>query len=248
MSNSKVHFFVFLLFWGMIPSVFPQNNPITHPHQEKLRAEVFFEQGNHEKALKAYEALYEAGHYSEQSLYRMAFLHEQKQNWTQAIFFLKKIQWRYGGEEIAFRLAYLQDKLEARFPINNHRPPLMETYLLRSLSWLFWLCLGLLLIGGILTLFGKKAWVHGIGLTGLSFALLIACLMVFGHFAMPDRAVITQETSFYKQAAYASQRLNVPLEPGQSVKIEDRNDIWCKISQGSYRAWVPAFSLRSFDK
>jgi hypothetical protein len=217
-------------------------------HQEMLRAEVYFEQENHAKALKAYEALYEAAYYTEQSLYRLAYLYEQKNNWVQAIFFLKKLQLTYGGEEIPFRLAYLENKLASRLPVDRNGPSMIEVHIHRNLSVLFWVCLGLLVGGGCLLLWGKGTWLQGLGLAGMAFALLTAGLVVYGQYGMPERAVLTEKTAFHAQAAYASARLNLPLEPGQSVKIESRNDIWCKISQGSYRAWVPYFSLRSLAK
>lgn len=221
---------------------------LNEAHQEKLRAEVYFEQKNQLKALKAYEVLYEAGYYGEQSLYRLAYLYEQQENWVQAIFFLKKVQLAYGGAELPFRLAYLEEKLASRLPVDRNGPTVIEVSIYRNLPVIFGICLGLLLIGSLFLLFGKRFWFQGIGLASMAFALLTAGLLVYGQYGMPERAVLTQITSFHAEAAYASTRLNLPLEPGQSVKIEARNDIWCKISQGSYRAWVPYFSLRSLDK
>jgi hypothetical protein len=248
MSNSKAHFFTFLLILGIIAPIFSQQMSSNEAHQEKLRAEVYFEQENHKKALTAYEGLYQSGYYSEKSLYRLAFLHEQEANWVQAVYFLKKIQIEYGGDELGFRLAYLEDKLASRLPVDRNGPSMIEANIYRNLPLLSGICLVLLILGACLLFWGRASWLQGFGLTGLSFALLMAGLIVFGQYGMPERAVLTQTTAFHAQAAYASAKLNLPLEPGQSVKIEERNDIWCKVSQGSFRAWVPYFSLRSLNK
>ncbi len=248
MSNSKSSFFLFLLFGGWLSLLFPQQISADAARKQELRAEVFFEKNMHEKAIEAYNSLFEAGYYSEQSLYRMAFLHEQKENWIEAIFFLKKIQIAYGGQELSFRLKYLADKLGARFPLDSAGPGLFEMNFYRNLLPLLGACLGLLAAGLLLVFFARRAWLGAVGLTGLAFSLLIAGGILAGHYGLPERAMLIQETPFHARAAYASTQLNVPLEPGQSVEVIARNDIWCKIRQGAYKAWVPYFSLRLLNE
>lgn len=243
MSNILRPFFCLLCFLLFLPSTHAslssaQADSITQ------RAEYLFRYEKFGEGISSYETLYAEGIWTELSLYRMAFMHEQQGNFAQAIYYLRKVQWEYGGENIDAKIAQLLQKFrQERQPLGNMWT-LSQQIVHRYLGTFSIILLISSLIVSVLTLVIKIRIARAIGLM-LSSALLIFCLMTLAnHSLVPSKAVIVQESSFFSQPGYAAETVLLPIGPGTMVDILNQQDIWTEIQTARFVAWVPSFVLK----
>ena len=101
MSKNKKIFFAKIVLYLSILYLPAQSQGNTPSFEDRLmKANAAFEAENWERSLQAYELLYEKGFYTERMLYRMAWLHEQDQNYPLAIYYLKKTEKEFGRGSI----------------------------------------------------------------------------------------------------------------------------------------------------
>lgn len=217
---------------------------------EKARldsAEAAFSGGNYLKALDLYEKLLDEGYYSEVSLYRMAFLNEQLQNFPAAIYCLKRISQDFGGKHLSEKIvqlmqkngsaSYLTDELWTGYYLLWHR-----------YGWIVWLAFFLsgLALAALFVLYMSRenpAYKTALFFSGPLFGIVAIGLLLHLFFA-PQRAVILNSTAFYSAPAYSSEYRQFGLSTGETVTISSRKDIWCEIRAGEKVFWVPEFVLR----
>jgi len=245
MSNNQTYFFIFSV-WMVFFFISSPAQKLTknESRQEKLRASVFFDQKNIDKAIASYEKLLKSGYFSEKSLYELASLYEAQENWLEAAYILKKIQYHYGSDEIAFRLAYLEEEINSNFLLSKQGLTELETVLFRKQKGLFFGAWGILVFGFFGILGSRRKTILSISIFSCSMAFLLSAYLAYQAYIQPTEAVLMEASSFYAQPSYAATRLNLPLEPGQSIQINSQQDIWFHISQGPYEGWVPFFVVK----
>ncbi|MCB9231832.1 MAG: hypothetical protein H6581_09230 [Bacteroidia bacterium] len=202
-----------------------------------------FESESYTEALADYEAAFEAGAYTEKSLYRLAFLQEQLRNYSRAIFFLKKIQQDFGGDLLEEKVVQLMQKNgSSHYLTSDFWPGYFRFF--RNYGWIIW-SLFLLslaaLIGRIVVSRDKiPAWASS--LTGVFAPIFAVSLITLTHyiFFTPDRAVIVQDTAFYSFPSYGASFQHGKLSPGETVDIVDSEDIWVKVEAAEHAYWIPA--------
>ncbi|MCI4666901.1 MAG: hypothetical protein MRZ79_01980 [Bacteroidia bacterium] len=208
------------------------------------RAEYLFRYEKFDEGISSYEILFEEDIWTEETLYRLAFMHEQEGNFSKAIFFLRKIQWEYGGNKIDSKIAQLLQKFrQERQPLGNMWT-LAQQIVHRYLGTISIILLLSSITVTSLTILIRKRIARAIGLM-LSTALLLFCLLTLAnHSLVPKKAVIINDSSFFAGPGYASEVIHLPIGPGTMVDIKDQKDIWTQIQTTRFVAWVPTFILK----
>jgi hypothetical protein len=191
--------------------------------------------------------VYAIGKYSEAMLYRMAYMHEQLQHYPLAIYFLKKAAKEYGNAAIDAKVKQLMQLQgsERFFPSSS-----WNTYLhfFRQWGWLFWSLFGLSIAAIVAHMFvmpGKGlAWRKGAVSIAWTLAILLGVGLAHRSFFVPELAVVTQTTAFYDFPGYAGKPTLNAFSLGETVSVEDQEDIWLLVQAGDKAFWVPKTVLR----
>ncbi|MEL6672317.1 MAG: hypothetical protein AAFR61_08985 [Bacteroidota bacterium] len=207
-------------------------------------ADQLFVYEMYEEAIEVYESLYAEGYVQEEMLYRLSFMHEQSDHFPEAIYYLRCLQWEFGGKNINDKIAQLMDRYSkgrlspgegwssARLFVKRFEKPLLVGGILT------------ILLAAICLFLPWKSWRIGLGsaLAGLG---LMMCFMLGSGYVLPDRkGVVMLPTYYYDEPTYAAQRRSLPIGPGATVNIEEEQDIWLRVSLEGFESWVPRFVVR----
>ena len=220
--------------------------PVSDPESAFSSANAQFQEENYTQALTEYTDLFDAGYYSEEMLYRLAFIHEKTGSLPEAIFYLRKAAKEFGPRQTEEKVRALlrQQRVSRVFSGSS-----WDAYLAGFRAWsgfvygVFGTGIALLLVWFLVP--SHRLPAHriilgtGIVLTGLTTAVLAHRL-----FMVPDRAVSIHPTSFYESPSYGAERISEAFSPGMTVYIEEEQDLWRLVSAGSRAYWVPRMVLR----
>ena len=208
-----------------------------------LEADTYFQYDRFAPATEIYENLYQQGYYQEEMLYRLAFMQEQARNFPASIYYLRKVQWEIGGENLEEKIQQLmisasKERLSAGEGWSNYRLFVQHYYTEISLG------LGICLILTLVFIFIPRTWT-------LRFAIFFACLgLVFGgvlleqRWAHDSKAVISNSSRYYESPSFAAKHYALPIGPGATVRILEVQDIWARVRMAQFEAWVPLFAIR----
>jgi hypothetical protein len=212
------------------------------------RGDEYFEQKDYVSAIQQYELQYNAGSFSEQMLYRMAFIHENMDHPAEAAYYLKKAQLEYGGKDLDQRIRKLM------------RLAGTERFYTQD-EWLAWnafhrkwgLLLNLLMVAAVVTvamaLLGPKVFKLRLNryVTGTGVILLFVTLSLNGYhlFTSGPRAVVIKPTSFYTAPGFAASSNRTIIGMGETVKVLGHEDIWVRVDAGGGDWWVPGWAIRA---
>ena len=243
MSNTiRIFFVLFLTFF----SVSITRAQLTEERKDSLtsQANFFFKYDQLPKATLLYEEVLNQGFFHEQMLYRLAYMHEQMEAYPQSNFYLRKIQWEYGAENIEGKVLQLIRKMtRERVSLGT---PWSESQLTARYYETY-------LIGGIVTatlllvlmLFVARAQLsRAIGIALTATILICTGLLLANYYQTPPKGVIVESTPFYDLPGYGAESKVYPIYPGALVDVLDKQDIWVKVSMGKFTGWIPAFTLR----
>lgn len=247
MTKKNDNYMKSLIFY-MLVAFLPLYSLASNDIQAKIdSADTAFSQGNYLGALNMYEKLLDEGNYSEISLYRMAFLNEQMQNFPAAIFCLKRISQEYGGKHLQEKIVQLMQKNGSASYLTDE---LWTGYFLfwHRWSWLIWtifISSGLALAAFFfLKMQNQKKYFKIAALvSGPVFAIFSIVLFVHLFFA-PRRAVILNPTAYYSAPAYSAEFRLYGFSTGETVNIINKKDIWRQVRAGEKIFWVPEFVLK----
>ncbi|MEM6265024.1 MAG: hypothetical protein AAGI38_21105 [Bacteroidota bacterium] len=208
------------------------------------QAAARFEQKQYEESLRLYEAAFAQHHYSEQSLYRLAFLHEQGGNFPQTIFYLRTLEKHFRPEAVPPKIRQLTSKFGLRGISHGRSEPFFFYFIRTYLFWGAGIALGCVLLS-LLILRTWKGPLNRFTRISLSLLALAICgALVFGHLFQSPQAVLIYPTQSYARPAYGAEKVPAPFAPGLTVTIVDSYDLWRRIRVGRHEAWVPDFVLK----
>ncbi len=232
----------FLLFLHLFASGGARATDTTPQTKLLQQAEKNLLYENYESAVRRYTELYESGLQDEHTLYRLAFLHEQLQEIPESIFFLRKIQWRYGNPQANRKIYSLLEREGHSIPEGEAIPSwILLSYHAR---WqLLWAVLAGCLISAGVWFFPRWKYMTHAALIAGALSFLLGVLMVLSWWGYMERAVIVLETQFYEQPSYGASSVTIRASAGSTVKLLESQDIWQRISVLGQTAWVPAFTL-----
>ncbi len=244
MSNRHLLFFLASILTAGSPSFCSLASP-----QDSLfdQANKDFLYENFQSAVRNYSMLVEQGKDDEQLFYRLAFLHEQLQQYPEAVFYLRKLNWHTKDPLIDEKLVSLLERPDRSIAAGDPPSP-WTLHLVRHVWWwvggiaaIFLLAIGILLL---------RSWQYN---THLSLALGSAGLLAALLFLLTlqlyiPRGVIVVPTYFYESPSYGAGRVSWPLQAGSVVRLLEEKDIWQKVSANDQEAWVPAFVLAPLEE
>ena len=209
------------------------------------KADKLFDSEKYVQSLEIYEGLYDENVYTERSLYRMAFMHENLKNYPEAIYYLRKVDREFGGELLEAKIQELRQRqgsstFYTKDPVKS---------ILRRYSWIVYLVGGICALWfAVFALTRKKKrmrWQIGVNWAMIIIFIPVFIIMLVSLFNSTNEAVIIRETSYYNEPGFASENKKEVYSPGEIVEIKERHDIWVKISTGSRKQyWVPGFCVR----
>ncbi|MDX2249080.1 MAG: hypothetical protein SF052_19990 [Bacteroidia bacterium] len=208
------------------------------------RASEKFEYENFTEAIEIYEQLMEVGFLQEEMLYRLAFMHEKKENFSTSIYYLRKIQWEFGGKRIEEKIGLLMEKA------NRERLSPGEVWTSYRL-FLHHHYFSLTILLGIVTFLSGTIFIRrlheilrAMGILSGFAAVLLGLALLEQFFFSPRLAVVMQNTAFYDAPAFGANFRSLPIGQGSTVIIIDTQDVWHHISMDQFDTWVPAFVVR----
>lgn len=198
-------------------------------------------------AANFYTELYELGYQSEQSLYRLAYAHEQLGQVPQTIFYLRRLQWEFGGDNIE---AKIQALLSEGQSFTTEDAP--------SYEWVQWtyqrrwpILIGLGIVAVLALLLGllfRQAVIRGIGLTMATLALTTGLTVGLLWTVLPPTGVMLMHTKLYTAPSYGANHEPMTLPPGTTVQLLQKQDIWQQIRARGTTAWVPTFMIEPIHR
>lgn len=212
------------------------------------RASEKFEYENFTDAIPLYEQLIEAGYMQEQIFYRLAYMYEKKGEIPVAIYYLRKIQWEFGGSRIDDKIDQLmglanRERLSAGETWSDYRLFLHRYYVSLAL-----LLLVLTALGGVVLIRNVHGILRAIGLISALMAILLGVVLLEQAWFAPRRGVVMQPTAFYDEPGFGANYRSLPIGPGATVTIKEAQDVWYRISMGQFETWVPAFIIKEITK
>jgi hypothetical protein len=212
--------------------------------------DAHFEKKDYVEAIADYERQYAAGQYSEQMLYRMAFIHENMDQPAEAAYFLKKAQAEYGSSdpELPGRIRKLM-----RLAGTDHFFTQDDWISWRSFYRQWGLPINAVMLAAtaflLLILLRKQLWkrptvryVAGFA----SIALLLSLLLNGYNLLMGgERAVVVKPTACYKEPGFSSSNSLTAIGLAETVKVVGHQDIWVQVDAGAGAWWVPGWALRT---
>lgn len=234
---------MFLIFAGLAPGL------RAAPVLDSLlnQGNYYFDYERYSEAIAVYEQAVTAGGRQEQLWYRLAYLYEQTEQPAQAIYFLRKIQYTYGGERLDAKIEQLMGQANpARFS-SGERWTDTRQWLHRYQVWL--LILGLFLAiaaAGVLWLGPSRKRKRLIALSLAATAIVLVSIQAPYVWLQPQpQGVVVAPTSLYEAPSYAAANRQFPIGLGATVQIIATEDIWIYVQMEQFRAWIPAQALRA---
>lgn len=209
------------------------------PENEKRLADRAYEQRDTETAIKGYEKAFAQGYQTELMLYRMAFLYEQQEKYAQSIFFLKKIQFLYGGEWLMPKIQQLIELQNGFSRIPPSYPPALRVWLNEHQYIAIVAIVSLLALTAFFAFFRNLHW-QRLWLTASALVAVSGCVMVLLYeYQRPNRVVLVQKTPCYQEPSYVLIKPQDSPSPGITLDITAEQDIWFRIGNGRYAYWIP---------
>ncbi len=240
------HAFIFLL---LVCAGAQLKAEISDPSESLADADRLYEEDKYTEAIDLYTALYEEGYYSQQMLLRLSFMHEKLDNFTEAIFYLRKVNQEYGDDEenqLDTKIRNIMKAKGGRRVFTNDQ--LNFRLFFRRWQGLIYIVFGLS-IAWLSFNYIRKWKTQSSGRTMANvfswmFFLTAGTILFWRSFMISSQAVIVNTTSFYTDPSYAAEMQPGAFSLGELVTIENRKDIWCEISAGGREYWVPEMALR----
>lgn len=206
-----------------------------------------FDEGRYSEALEEYAFVYSAGYHSRIMLYRMAYIHDNAREYPEAIYYLKKLNQEYGGKNVNEKIIQLFQKNGSY----SYRTEDFWSALLRFYNKWSWLLVGIGLMGVAavlawwflkdkLPVLLQKTLLIG----GLVLSLSVTIFFGIRSFAVPERAVILADTSFYAFPSFGAESEEDIFNRGETVRVKESADIWIRIQAGKDQFWVPEYVIR----
>lgn len=212
------------------------------PSGRLAAADEAFAYAQYPQALEGYTALYQAGLWQEQMLYRLAWLHEQAGSYPAAIYYLRQVQWAYGGERIEEKVADLMAQQPARLPVGSGWTAYRQALHHQRDRW-YGLMLASTLLAAGLWIGWRQRWGFWAGLLPALLALGAGGMLVEQAWRLPRKAVILEPSACYEAPGFAAPYRHLPLGPGATVTLEAVTDIWCRVTLPPFEGWVPCHRL-----
>lgn len=217
------------------------------PKEVLQQADQLFDSDKYTEAIDLYTDLFESGEYSERMLYRMAFMYEKWEEYPEAIFYLRKAAQEYGAKGTEEKVRQI---MRSQGGLRVFSSDVWDSYFafFRSYGFIFWTVLAIsvaLLSAHYLLPHLPQSKVRK-GAVVFSWVLLFASgsFLVHRSIMPPARAVIIEQTSFYRSPSYAAEKTQAAFSQGEMVTIEDRDDIWVLVEAGGRQWWVPNMVVR----
>ncbi|MEZ4777522.1 MAG: hypothetical protein R3D00_30375 [Bacteroidia bacterium] len=212
------------------------------------RASEKFEYENFTDAIPLYEQVIETGYVQEQIFYRLAYMYEKKGNFPASIYYLRKIQWEFGGGRIEDKIGQLmgvanRERLSAGETWSSYRLFLHHNYFSLTLFLAV-----LTMLSSVVVIRRVHGIFHAIGIVSGVIAIVFSIILLEQAWFSPRRAVVMQSTAFYEEPGFGANYRSLPIGPGATVTIKEEQDIWCRISMGQFEAWVPAFIVKEITE
>lgn len=239
-------FSVFFILLQIIP-VSAALAEISDPAGMLREADGKFEADKYTEAIDMYTLLFEEGQYSEQMLYRLAFMHEKLENYPEAIYFLRKAAQEYGERGTDDRVRKI---MRSRGVLRIYTSDGWDAYYAFFRSWgmLVWGFFAAAVLALLLHFFMPKEIAAGsrkaISVSSWCLLAITSIILFYHHFRTPTRAVIVEDTSFYTSPSYAAEHRSDALSLGELVTITSTEDIWVKVEAGGRGWWVPQMVVR----
>lgn len=233
-------FFLPLLYFNFANAVSPENKLLQSANEE-------FEKGFYHEAKKQYISLLDLGFFSEKSLLKLAQSAEKDADYAWSIYAIKKSQIYYNTP--------LSDKkiksLSTRLQLNRSELPsgfqTITSKIRHSKMYIFWIVFSLssaLFLGILFLKKGKKKiWLRYS--SGSLVAILVISFIYLNVFAS-DFGQVVQESFGREQASFASDKTKVSVNPGQTLKIHEKNDVWFLVSKNGRSFWLHETAFKSF--
>ena len=206
-----------------------------------------FEAGQFTLAMEHYQKVYAQGKFSETMLYRMAYMHENLREYPQAIYYIKKAAQEYGEKSSDAKIRQLMQRQgTTRFFLGDPWNGYLTFF--RAWGWVIYVVFGLTVAGlaahYLLPNPHKPIW-RQLALVG-AWALFIVAGMALYHrsFLVPQRAVLMEPTAFYAQPGFSANYRVAAFSLGETLDIDDHQDIWIQVSAGGQQWWVPNWVVR----
>ena len=240
MSNISLNIFIVLLF---VKTIGFGQVPITQDVLLK-EGDRDFDYGLYEQAKSSYTQVFENGYMSPTLLYRLAYIHEQLEEYPESIFYLRKLEWETGDPMTANKIRNILTTHNTGWIMSgeNHSPYRLGVQ--RLLPWI-WIGFASSMILAIIGIFLIKK--RGINITGLFLGIvsLILSLILLEHYILrKEKAVLITPTLFYESPGYTAPRTQLPIPLGTTLSIEEQSDVWYKIHTDRYTYWVPSDKLK----
>ncbi|MEM6807182.1 MAG: hypothetical protein AAF696_37620 [Bacteroidota bacterium] len=206
-------------------------------------ADTYFRYDRFEPSIEIYEKLYQEGYFQEEMLYRLAFMHEQAKNYPASIYYLRKLQWEIGGENLEEKIQQLminasKERLSPGESWSFYRLFVQHHYTKLSILLMALASLALIFV------FLPRIWTLRLAVVFAVLGLGLGIILLDQRWAYAPKAVVISSSRYYELPSFASSHHSFPIGPGATVEILDIQDIWAKVRMEQFEAWVPSFVIR----
>ncbi len=211
------------------------------------QAAYHFTYQKYPESLALYQALLADGVMEEDMLYRMAYMHEQLGDYAQAIYFLRLIQYYFGGENLEQKIALNLEEITQERRVRGEVWTETQLFFQRNQLYLM-IALGILALGTLaFTLLDQTPYIKTLRITLAAMTLTAGVVWLGIDQSSRDRCVIVQATDFYRLPGYGAEVKALPWGPGTTLKLLDQREIWCKVGVDRFEAWIPQMVIRRID-
>ncbi|MEZ4829486.1 MAG: tetratricopeptide repeat protein [Bacteroidia bacterium] len=212
-----------------------------------MAASEKYDYENFTDAIPLYEQLLLSGYVREDILYRLAYMYEKKGNYPVAIFYLRTIQWKFGGNRMNEKIGQLVENANRERLSSGEEWTGYRLWVQHHFIFLIWVLGGLALSGGMIFFRKLPGTLHAIAIISSVAAVVLGLMLTEHIFFAPKRAVLIRPTSFYDEPAYGANYRSLPIGQGATVNLIESQDIWSHISMGQFDTWVPTFVIRQIE-
>ncbi len=221
-----------------------------HKHEEFLKANKVYEQGNYDKALQMYALLEDKG---SGVYFNMGNAYYKKENYTQALVYWKKAQRLMRGAQLRVLLENIK-KAEKKLLVSTDS--FADTVIISVGPYVSYI--PMLLMQLIWLLFAFGVVISCLSHTGyrrvLSILLLLTGLLCVGGLLaikrtiqLPNCAVVVDKKTLLFAGPNNRYHQITSVVMGNQVSVKttmcQQSDDWCKITFGNYVGWVPSSAL-----
>jgi hypothetical protein len=210
-------------------------------------AEEAFAQNRFVEAFESYQKLYESGSYTEQMLYRMAYIMEETKSYPMAIYYLKKAALEFGNKGVDGKVKQvMQLQGSDRFFPSSAWNVYFKFF--RDWGWLIWTLFAtsiLVVLVDVIWDRNRGASWRRAGVAGAwTIAILLSVALAHRSFAVPKLAVLIDQTGFYDHPGYAGKQIPKAFSLGETFQIHDEIDVWSQVQAGDKVFWVPTRCIK----